>query len=52
MGILHEDINPNTIVILETEGGKVEGGLIDYDMPLCGAARRKLKKPDPAVPPR
>ena len=51
-GILHGDINPNTIVILETEDGDVEGALIDYDMPLCRAAMRKLKDPDPVVPPR
>ncbi|KAI1785703.1 hypothetical protein LXA43DRAFT_104318 [Ganoderma leucocontextum] len=50
-GIMHGDINPNTIVILETEDGKVEGALIDYDMPLCRAAMRKLRKPDPVVPP-
>ncbi|PIL26728.1 hypothetical protein GSI_11207 [Ganoderma sinense ZZ0214-1] len=50
-GILHGDINPNTIVMLETEDGHVEGGLIDYDMPLCRAAMRKLANPDPVVPP-
>ncbi|EJF62051.1 hypothetical protein DICSQDRAFT_136159 [Dichomitus squalens LYAD-421 SS1] len=50
-GILHGDINPNTIVMLEGEDGKVRGALIDYDMPLCEAAMRKLLKPDRAVPP-
>nr|VWO97014.1 N/A [Ganoderma boninense] len=50
-GILHGDINPNTIVALDTEDGKVEGALIDYDMPMCRAAMRKLAKPDPVVPP-
>ncbi|TBU37764.1 hypothetical protein BD309DRAFT_973314 [Dichomitus squalens] len=50
-GILHGDINPNTIVMLEGEDGKVKGALIDYDMPLCEAAMRKILKPDPAVPP-
>ncbi|KAM5537538.1 hypothetical protein V8D89_008865 [Ganoderma adspersum] len=51
VGILHGDINPNTIVMLETEDGKVEGALIDYDVPLCRAAMRKLANPDPVVPP-
>ena len=50
-GILHGDVSVNTIVMLETEDGKAEGALIDYDMPLCRAAMRKIANPDPVVPP-
>ena len=38
--------------MLQTADGKVEGALIDYDVPLCQAAMRKLWKPDPVVAPR
>ena len=50
-GILHGNINNNTIIMLKRPDGSVEGALVDFDLPLSVAAQRKKYNPDPAVPP-
>ena len=50
-GILHGDINNNTIIILDHPDDSFHGALVDFDYPVSVAARRKLANPDPAMPP-
>ncbi|TFK87273.1 hypothetical protein K466DRAFT_663145 [Polyporus arcularius HHB13444] len=50
-GVLHGDINNNTIIILDSPGGDTRGALVDFDLPYSMPAIRKIGDPDPVGPP-
>ena len=50
-GVLHGDINNNTIIIVETSDGDSKGALVDFDLPYSINFVRKIGNPDKVAPP-
>ncbi|RPD60457.1 hypothetical protein L226DRAFT_612036 [Lentinus tigrinus ALCF2SS1-7] len=48
-GVLHGDINNNTIIILQSSDGESNGALVDFDLPYSMPAVRKLGDPHPPI---